>query len=56
MKERERLRERKTGKEPDAMAAVAGVQLVRLHRYTQTEAIRSLVGISAPVCVRVMRF
>lgn len=32
-------------------SAAAGVQLVRLHRDTQTKAIRSLVGMSAPVCV-----
>lgn len=34
----------------DSVADAAGVQLVRLHRDTHTEAIRSLVGISAPVC------
>lgn len=32
-------------------AAAAGVQLVRLHRDKQTKAIRSPVGMSAPVCV-----
>lgn len=52
-KKREGSAERKSERSPEAVAAAAWVQLVRLHRDSQTEAIRSLVGISAPVCVYV---
>lgn len=49
--EQKKSERKKVREEADMIADAAGVQLVRLHRDTQTKAIRSLVGIAAPVCV-----
>lgn len=50
-KEKKMAREGKSERIQTRSAAAAGVQLVRLHRDKQTKAIRSPVGMSAPVCV-----
>ena len=44
-------REGKSKRIQAGSAAAAGVQLVRIHRDTRTKAVRSLVSMSAPVCV-----